>query len=594
MMNALPEQMEDSSSSVASSRSSSSSRCSLNMSLDEYISPHKHLSKKVVNSAAPFPCKIQPLSSSRSRNMTSLTSISGSFTDVSSQQKSVLSPRNGVSFDDSSSISVFAFEQSDRSLQNIFESPTSSLDKIQGVLKPPTFQDLNESSLQDEIDSILASQHRESKPSPAIKKGPMSLQAKLESNLRTQNLDDSVSLEMTPQGLRARGNTVKPLLDIYSSPMQQSSRIFHTCFADSPEQPQQAMASLNRTSFDETNSTVPSKITSQIEFHVNKGDLKRLSFSNPPKIFDDSGSQLVNDGEGSQYEVMDLETGAVEDPSSSSYLEDALHPTVQNQQTDDDAPERLIKAELRVILICRMALLTILFGTATAATVFAADTEIVKRNITIYLITSAAIQWLVLLTFAVYDQAVHRSLEKIMAHSRKSTSIVASLFPKTFRARLMDEASFDGSTKISKGSTTGQTCSTACQSTFSDSKVSPSCKSVGSASGVSSGFGNSSRKPSKVAERDRLQNFFDTGDFFGREPIADTFPQTTVMFLDLAGFTYWAASREPVQVVRMDKLTAFRLAFVYRSQWTSLNFSVSTSRDHLSIIRRSRKQVWNI
>lgn len=38
---------------------------------------------------------------------------------------------------------------------------------------------------------------------------------------------------------------------------------------------------------------------------------------------------------------------------------------------------------------------------------------------------------------------------------------------------------------------------------------------------------------------------------FGGEPIADLFPNVTVMYLDIAGFTRWSSNREPTQVFRL-------------------------------------------
>jgi class 3 adenylate cyclase len=35
---------------------------------------------------------------------------------------------------------------------------------------------------------------------------------------------------------------------------------------------------------------------------------------------------------------------------------------------------------------------------------------------------------------------------------------------------------------------------------------------------------------------------------YGTKPIADLFPNTTIMFADIAGFTAWSSVREPSQV----------------------------------------------
>ena len=64
-----------------------------------------------------------------------------------------------------------------------------------------------------------------------------------------------------------------------------------------------------------------------------------------------------------------------------------------------------------------------------------------------------------------------------------------------------------------------------------------------------------SNTKSIVAAKHRLKNFLEdepveTGSMnvFGTKPIADFFPETTIMFGDLVGFTAWSSVREPSQV----------------------------------------------
>ncbi len=56
-----------------------------------------------------------------------------------------------------------------------------------------------------------------------------------------------------------------------------------------------------------------------------------------------------------------------------------------------------------------------------------------------------------------------------------------------------------------------------------------------------------------------MKKFLDSGEdiiespetslvFYETNPIADLFPNTTVMFADIAGFTAWSSVREPSQV----------------------------------------------
>ncbi|MGK3756989.1 MAG: hypothetical protein ACI8RD_009303 [Bacillariaceae sp.] len=85
----------------------------------------------------------------------------------------------------------------------------------------------------------------------------------------------------------------------------------------------------------------------------------------------------------------------------------------------------------------------------------------------------------------------------------QSTAIVSSLFPAQIRDRLMEGGPDDKK-------------------------------------GASSMF-----QPTK----NRLRSFLNDGEpSNSNKPIADLFPNTTVIFADIAGFTAWSSVREPAQV----------------------------------------------
>eukprot|EP00539_Tryblionella_compressa_P010393 CAMPEP_0178785130 /NCGR_PEP_ID=MMETSP0745-20121128/4619_1 /TAXON_ID=913974 /ORGANISM="Nitzschia punctata, Strain CCMP561" /LENGTH=1231 /DNA_ID=CAMNT_0020442817 /DNA_START=31 /DNA_END=3727 /DNA_ORIENTATION=+ len=119
------------------------------------------------------------------------------------------------------------------------------------------------------------------------------------------------------------------------------------------------------------------------------------------------------------------------------------------------------------------------------------------------------------LVFVLYDYFVQRRQTKVMRTAEKTTAIVSSLFPKNVRKRILAAAMEEDSNKKSRISTSG---------------------------------------------KDKLKSFFDNGDESRHDgaksgvggvfdkPIADFFPETTIMFGDLVGFTAWSSTREPSQV----------------------------------------------
>ena len=82
----------------------------------------------------------------------------------------------------------------------------------------------------------------------------------------------------------------------------------------------------------------------------------------------------------------------------------------------------------------------------------------------------------------------------------------------------------------------------------------------------------------------RLRMFLDVQDnaeptpemeayILSKKPIADFFPQCTVLMADIAGFTSWSSEREPSQVFQLLQTVFFHFDKV-RCQWQLDTFAV--------------------
>ena len=115
--------------------------------------------------------------------------------------------------------------------------------------------------------------------------------------------------------------------------------------------------------------------------------------------------------------------------------------------------------------------------------------------------------------FAVYDWLVGRRQTKVMRAAKRTTTVIQSLFPKTVGERLIADAT---------------------------KKVERAEKK------------NNEKRAKKLAfavgVADFSENNGEDNPANGSDPIADFFPNTTVMFADIVGFTAWSSTREPKQV----------------------------------------------
>jgi class 3 adenylate cyclase len=117
------------------------------------------------------------------------------------------------------------------------------------------------------------------------------------------------------------------------------------------------------------------------------------------------------------------------------------------------------------------------------------------------------------MTFVLYDFFVQRRQKIVMATAKHTTAVVSSLFPKSVRDRILEDAREQAL--------------------------------HGSAPSKVSLFG--------ALPRSQLKSFLDKGNntdhyVYDTKPIADLFSEATIIFADISGFTAWSSTREPTQV----------------------------------------------
>jgi Adenylate and Guanylate cyclase catalytic domain len=141
------------------------------------------------------------------------------------------------------------------------------------------------------------------------------------------------------------------------------------------------------------------------------------------------------------------------------------------------------------------------------------------HNPIIFSIAVLLIFGFVSLVFFVYDIKVERRQKTVMTTAVRSTAIVSSLFPTEVRDRLYPATS---ETKSTRKSTSSET-----------------------AKGKLNTFLRESQKPANAAPTPAESSLM------GGAPIAELYPETTVLFADISGFTAWSSERNPTQVFHL-------------------------------------------
>ena len=146
-----------------------------------------------------------------------------------------------------------------------------------------------------------------------------------------------------------------------------------------------------------------------------------------------------------------------------------------------------------------------------------------------YTVISASVFALLLSLFLVYDFLVQRRQKQTLFAARKSDALVSSLFPLPVRSRLLDEA----------GNQLQQT-EAARQQALQRNKAEPTTL-----------IGKIARRSSLTSMESTMTSRSPVKDFRKVDkspPIAQQFEETTIVFLDIVGFTAWSSEREPTEV----------------------------------------------
>jgi hypothetical protein len=135
----------------------------------------------------------------------------------------------------------------------------------------------------------------------------------------------------------------------------------------------------------------------------------------------------------------------------------------------------------------------------------------------VYMSVVALAFFLTAILLVVYDMMVNRRQNKTIRAVSRTQAIVTSLFPKEIGKKLVEQACEDSS----------------------DSKVKNAWKKK---------HGHGKAGLQSIVGKNGELLYGNQGNLASSKPLADLFPEATVMFADIVGFTAWSSMREPSQV----------------------------------------------
>ena len=167
--------------------------------------------------------------------------------------------------------------------------------------------------------------------------------------------------------------------------------------------------------------------------------------------------------------------------------------------------------------------------------------EFMSHRPGLYATFAAAMSGIALALFTFYDCFVRRRQNRLLKEAKKSTALIASLFPKMVRNQIIEDT---------EKRTTSATCAPPSEI---GTKVTRRGSMFSSMTSLDYGAPKPTRRGSMFSSIASLN--FDKGNASFAQPpqeesrpIASLFEHTTIMFLDLKGFTAWSSEREPNEV----------------------------------------------
>lgn len=252
----------------------------------------------------------------------------------------------------------------------------------------------------------------------------------------------------------------------------------------------------------------------------------------------------------------DFSIAASDEEGSSADGFSSIGGGTQHNQTVKNAPADLVKRETKYVAYLRYLILLLVltsgvlmsWGTfnvvqkAEASAEECNDEDLEDSNRPVALtIVVAIFHFVLLLVFLIYDWLVEKRQSVVVNIATKSSAIVENLFPAQVRDRMLQNMQERAANNPADSppdvlpNGTGDAGATPV-----GGQEAPKKKENSQQNGV--GAAN------QVSVKQFLNHQGDPMTDLSTQPIADLFPNTTVLFADIAGFTAWSSQREPPQV----------------------------------------------